>query len=324
MVQTVETFGKTVKDFPETTYWFRTARQVPRNKTNKKGEYLEDNNNPQGYFKRTGTTPYVKDESGFINEDWDTFFKWTNTDRSNCVNLTSPWAVIQVHAINKIADRDYVIQFNTNRDDRIIPYVVLDCNHYQHAYNRFAKRVREQVNVRLGVNLAVADRRPQEEPAFPTTLKGLNDAQRALIGEWNLSRPMNVRGDWGGCRGFCNACQEVLDQYNARDTAQVINEVSQVKVVEKIVEKEVIKEVPVLQTFHIYLRPKGVLGSETIHMAEVDGALSALQSAQKMHIGFRGAGMTTAYIQVRDDKGFAVAEVTQGGILRVTSSDPAV
>lgn len=201
----IETFGKTIKDFPETTYWYRTARAGSRNPYNKDGEYLTDINNPHGTMYRADASIGVAPSSGFLNESWDTFLSLTNSPLQLCVNVSNPWDVLTVRSINKITERDYVIQFTTQAEpNRMHPYVVRDCNHYNHAYNRFAKRVREQINPKLGLYLTTVDQRPIEAPAWPKRAYELTTEQFKQVHQWVRTTRFNGPLSEGCACSMCN------------------------------------------------------------------------------------------------------------------------
>ena len=201
------TVGKTAYDFPRVTYWYSEPHAgTPRPRLGSNGGiYVTDFNNNSF---ATGDV----DGPASINESWGIFLSATKSEQQEVVDATWRDDTISVVRINRMTERDYVLFFTTEYVTTPYAYVVRDCNHYNHAFNRFAKRVRTQINPRLGTRITVVDARPVEVPVFPTQNRELTTEQRKVVLKWSRENGYHFALPCAG--GDCAACQRTLDAYN--------------------------------------------------------------------------------------------------------------
>jgi hypothetical protein len=128
----------------DATFWL-----LNKGKTDHFHTYYYDTNNTTDHWKHN-TVDYTSYDAKELCEN------------TNCGVIRIPDLMpldAMVNTIRKVegTDRDYMIGFYLN--GLYYNYVVMDCNHENHAYNRFAKRVREVINVKLGTSISVVDYR---------------------------------------------------------------------------------------------------------------------------------------------------------------------
>lgn len=274
----------TINDFAENTYWFTTSGAGDSYRY----KFVTDINNPKQLFRDVELFP-----AQFYDRDWIAWKQSVAKD-TETIDLTLRDQDLKVTKIKWLGDRNYVVTFQT-AGWRTYDYVVQDCNHYEHAFNRFRKRVQTQIGPSLGLDLRVKDARVKEQPKVNTRPLRPGAAFYAFD-KWTDA----ATSQYACTDPDCATCNDNWQRYQESLAKPTVEKV--VQLVETIVaSKPVEKPVYSLWLMVNFKAPVEVGGDSDV-FALINRAKCIVQ-------GFDGVTPNVS-VHVRDDKGWIKAEVT--------------
>jgi hypothetical protein len=130
--------------YPETTVFFASPGLTDPYLTEQSWNYFADRHaiNLQNIYEWN-----VESVPAYELEMRDIAGRYSN---AQVLDLTADGYTLTVETVTRIAERDYVITFEKDWDYWPVQrydYLVQDCNHFNHALNRFNKRVSGIVNI---------------------------------------------------------------------------------------------------------------------------------------------------------------------------------
>lgn len=296
-----DTYNTKPSDYAEFTYWWSKMPGFLVTPVNRdKRQYVTDVNNPDGWSKPY-TIQYVASEAGF----YAPFMQDAHKNGAQVIDLTSGSGVIKVTRISKITERDYVLDLQVNDSFRKYQYVVQDCNHYNHAFNRFAKRVREFVNPKLGTNFTVVDaREKEEEPVLPVKPLQLERGQQKDVALWARDKGLTFSP---GCA--CHICSKTYDMYKKAQAEQPVVQQPTVQDVIELVQA-ITEDVKQIEVAPIYTMHISINFAPYTEVCGDSNVLGLIRKAQEIVEAFDRA-TPNVQIMIRDRDNASVARITE-------------